>query len=162
MINEDDINNLVQAYKLLKYKFVGVFAADNFLPNLSLNSFIIENVSTSQPIGTHWTPICQKNGDYNFADPSGPNPLSQKFLHNRLPSSAGKLQTSYELIRNQPIKNRNSILYGLFCIYVAHWCERNGKDEWCWIDTFCASYDALTLLTWFDEISFLKLFFSKN
>ena len=54
-MDEDEINNLVQACKLLKYKFRGVFAADNFPVNLSHNSFIIVNVSTSQSIGTHWT-----------------------------------------------------------------------------------------------------------
>ena len=40
-MDEDEINNLVQACKLLKYKFRGVFAADNFHVNLFHNSFII-------------------------------------------------------------------------------------------------------------------------
>ena len=70
-MDEDEINNLVQACKLLKYKFRGVFAADNFPVNLSHNSFIIVNVSTSQSIGTHWTLFCRRNGKYIFADPLG-------------------------------------------------------------------------------------------
>ena len=59
-MDENQINNFVQGCKLLKYKFVGVFAADNFSVNLSHTKFIIVNVSTSQSIGTHWTLICRK------------------------------------------------------------------------------------------------------
>ena len=55
-MDEDEINNLDQACKLLlKYTFRSLFAADNFPVILSHNSFIIVNVSTSQSIGTHWT-----------------------------------------------------------------------------------------------------------
>ena len=62
-MDENEINNLVQACKLLKYKFRGVFAANNFPVNLSHNSFILVNVSTSQSIGTHWTLFCRRNGN---------------------------------------------------------------------------------------------------
>ena len=120
-MDEDEINNLVQRCKLLKHKFHGVFAADNFPLSLSQNSFIIVNVSTSQTIGTHWTPICRKNGKYIFADPLGQNLTSYKHLHNRLASSDGNIQTVFELLRNQPIQKPNSILCGLFCIYIAHY-----------------------------------------
>ena len=120
-MDEDEINNLVQGCKRLKYKFHGVFAADNFPLHLSQNSFIIVNVSTSQSIGTHWILICRRNGDYIFADPLGQNLNSYKHLHNRLVSSAGNIQTVYELLRNQPIQKPNSILCGLFCIYIAHY-----------------------------------------
>ena len=102
-MDEDEINNLVQRCKLLKHKFHGVFAADNFPLSLSQNSFIIVNVSTSQTIGTHWTLNCRKNGKYIFADPLGQNLTSNKHLHNRLVSSAGNIQTVFALLRNQPI-----------------------------------------------------------
>ena len=72
-MDEDEINNLVQACKLLKYKVRVVFAADNFTVNVSHNSFIIVNVSTSQSIGTHWTLFCRRNGKYIFADQLGQN-----------------------------------------------------------------------------------------
>ena len=120
-MDEDEFNNFVQGCKLLKYKSHGVFAADNFLLQLSQNSFIIVYVSTSQSIGTHWIFICLKNGDCIFADPLGQNLTSYKHLHNRLVSSAGNIQTVYELLRNQPIQKPNSILCGLFCIYIAHY-----------------------------------------
>ena len=120
-MDEDEINNLVQACTLLKYKFRGVFAADNFPVNLSHNSFIIVNVSTSQSVGRHWTLFCQRNGKYIFADPVGQNLASYKQLHNRLASSADKIQTVYELLRYQPIQKPESLLCGLFCIYIAHY-----------------------------------------
>ena len=120
-MDEDEINNLVQACKLLKYKFRGVFAADNFPVNLSHNSFIIVNVSTSQSIGTHWTFFCRRKEKYIFADPHGQNLASYKHLHNRLASSADKIQTVYESLRYQPIQKPNSLLCGLFCIYIAHY-----------------------------------------
>ena len=31
------------------------------------------------------------------------------------------IQNVYEVLRNQPIQTQNSILCGLFCIYVAHY-----------------------------------------
>ena len=40
-MDEDEINNLVQGCKRLKYKFHGVFAADNFPLHLSQNSTLL-------------------------------------------------------------------------------------------------------------------------
>ena len=71
LMDENEINNLVQACKLLKYKFQSVFESDNFPINPSHNSFIIVNVSTSQSIETHWALFCRRNGKYIFADPLG-------------------------------------------------------------------------------------------
>ena len=119
-MDEDEINNLVHGCKRLKYKFHGVFAADNFPLQLSENSFITVNVLTSQSIGKHWILICQRDRKYIFADPMGKNLTSYKFLHNRLASSVDNIQTVYELLRNQAIQKPNSILFGLFCIFIAH------------------------------------------
>ena len=94
---------------------------DNFPLHLSQNSFIIVNASTSQSIGTHWILIYRRNGDYIFADSLGQNLTSNKHLHNRLVSSAGNIQTVYEFLKNQPIQKANSILCGIFCIYIAHY-----------------------------------------
>ena len=124
-MDEDEINSLIQACKLLKYKFFGVFAADNFALKLPQNRFIIVNVSSSDSIGTHWTLLCRKNGNYIFADPLGQKLTSYKCLNNRLASAALDIQNVYELLRNQPIQTQNSILCGLFCIYVAHYIYNN-------------------------------------
>ena len=72
-MDEDEINTFVQACKFLKYKFRGVFAVDNCPVKLSHISFIIENVSTSQSMGTHWTLICRRYRKYISADPLGKN-----------------------------------------------------------------------------------------
>ena len=124
-MDEDEINSLIQACKLLKYKFCGVFAADNFPLKLSQNRFIIVNVPSSDSIGTHWTLLCRKNGNYIFADRLGQKLTSYKCLYNRLASAALDIQNVYELLRNQPIQTQNSILCGLFCIYVAHYIYNN-------------------------------------
>ena len=124
-MDEDEINSLIQACKLLKYNFCGVFAADNFSLKLSQNRFIIVNVSSSDSIGTHWTLLCRKNGNYIFADPLGQKLTSYKYLYNRLASAALDIQNVYELLRNQPIQTQNSILCGSFCIYVAHYIYHN-------------------------------------
>ena len=128
MMDENQINNFVQECKILKYKFVGVFAADNFPVNLSHNKFISVNISTSRSIGTHWTLICRKNGDYVFADPLGQNITSYKRLHNRLFSSVVDIRTVYELLRNQPIQKPNSLMCGLFCVKITHYLS-DGKED---------------------------------
>ena len=53
-MDEDEITSPIQACKLLKYK-------------LSQIRFIIVNVSSSDSIGTHWTLLCRKKGNYIFA-----------------------------------------------------------------------------------------------
>ena len=124
-MDEDEINSLIQACKLLKYEYCGVFAADNFPLKLSKNRSIIMNVSSSDSIGTHWTLLYRKNGNYIFADPLGQKLTSYKCLYNRLASAALDIQNVYELLRNQPIQTEYFILCGLFCIYVAHYIYNN-------------------------------------
>ena len=108
-------NKQPDSIKLLKYKFCGFSAADNFPLKLLQNILIIVNVSSSDSIWTHWTLLCRKNGNYTFADPLGQKLTSYKYLYNRLASAALDVQNVYELRRNQPIQTQNSILYGWFC-----------------------------------------------
>ena len=68
-MDEDNLNSLIQRCSELKNKFRGVYAADNFPTNLTDNSFIIVNISTSASIGTHWILLCQKDKKIIFADP---------------------------------------------------------------------------------------------
>ena len=86
------------------------------------------NVSSFDSIGTHWTLLCRKNGNYIFADPLGQKLTSYKCLYNRLASAVLDIQNVYELLRNQPIQTQNSILCGLFCIYVAHFIYKNTEN----------------------------------
>ena len=106
-MDEGEISRLIQACKLLKNNICGVFAADIFPLKLLQNRFIIVNVSSSDSIGTHWTLLCRK--------------AITQCLYNRLASTALAIQNVYELLRNNLIQKQNSILCGLFCIYVAHY-----------------------------------------
>ena len=72
-MNKDEVNDLIQRCKLLKHKFLGFFAANNFPKILQPNSFIIVNASMSDNAGTHWLLLCvkKKNKNLIFADPLG-------------------------------------------------------------------------------------------
>ena len=70
-MSEDEVIDLMQRCKLLKHKFLGVCAANNFPKLLQLNSFIIVNASTSDNAGTHWLLLCVKNTNLIFAGPLG-------------------------------------------------------------------------------------------
>ena len=50
-MNEDQNHLQVKECKHLKFKFRGVYAADNYPLNLPVNSFIIVNASRADSIG---------------------------------------------------------------------------------------------------------------
>ena len=119
MMDEDDINDLIQGCKTLKYKFHGVFAANNFPEKMNRNSFLIVNAATAENIGTHWLLLYRKNNQLLFANPLGRPISSYKHLYQRI-ISVGNNHNIYQLLENQPIESANSKLCGLFCIYIAH------------------------------------------
>ena len=119
MMDEDDINGLIQGCKTLKYKFHGVFAANNFPEKMNRNSFLIVNAATAENIGSHWLLLCRNNNQLLFADPLGQPISSYKHLNQRI-VSVGSNHNIYQLLENQPIQRANSKLCGLFCIYIAH------------------------------------------
>ena len=53
-MDEDHIHLQVKKCKHLKFKFRGVYVADNYPINLPANSFIIVNESRADSIGSHW------------------------------------------------------------------------------------------------------------
>ena len=118
-MDEDNLNSLIQRCSELKYKFRGVYAADNFCNQLNRQQLHYSQYSTSASIGTHWILLCQKDQKIIFADPLGQTLSSYKHLQSRIVSNFN-VNTVYELLRNQPIQKQNSILCGLFCIYIAH------------------------------------------
>ena len=78
-MDKDDINDLNQRCALLKHKFLGVFAANNFPQKLKPNSFLIVNAATAESFGTRWLLLCQKEEDQLiFADPLGHSISSYK------------------------------------------------------------------------------------
>ena len=118
-MNEHEVINLILRCKLLKHKFLGVFAANKFPKILQTNSFIIVNASTSDNAGTHWLLLCVKNKKLIFADPLGQPILIYKDVYRRLVSIQGDVQLC-QVLENQPIQSRDSKLCGLFCVYFAH------------------------------------------
>ena len=59
-MDEDQINIHVQKCRHLKIKFRGVYAADNYPSNLTVNSFIILNASRADSIGSHWVTLAKR------------------------------------------------------------------------------------------------------
>ena len=118
-MNEDEVNDLIQRCKLLKHKFLGVFAANIFPKVLQPNSFIIVNASTSDYAGTHWLLLCVKYKNLIFADPLGQPIFFYKDLYRRLVSTQVDVQLC-QVLENQPIQIQDSKLCGLFCNYIAH------------------------------------------
>ena len=102
-MDEDNLNFLLQRCSELKYKFRGVYAADNFPTNFTDNSFVLVNISMSASVGTPWILLCRKDQKIIFADPLGQTLSSYKHLQSRTASNFN-VNTVYELLRNQPIQ----------------------------------------------------------
>ena len=111
------LQDLIQNCKQLKYKFLGVFAADNFPPHIPNNIFMIVNTSKSDSSGTHWIVICNKRNVLYFADPLG-LPLWQ--YTNKFEQLNEKFNQVIELMTNFPMQDSNSTMCGSFMIYIAH------------------------------------------
>ena len=105
-MNENEVNDLIQHCKLLKHKFLGVFAANNFPKILQPNSFTRVNASASDNAGIHWLLICVKNKNLIFADPLGQPILFYKNVYRRLVSTQGDVQL-FQVLENQPIQSRD-------------------------------------------------------
>ena len=65
------LQDLIRNCNHLKYKFLGVFAADNFPPHIPNNIFMIVNTSNSDSLGTHWIVIYNSRNVLYYADPLG-------------------------------------------------------------------------------------------
>ena len=115
-MDEVQLSRLIKRCKKLKFKFKGVFAADNF-PPLARNTFQIVNASEASSIGTHWTLICNRSNLIIFADPLGLNLNFYRKIYKRILSLYDKVN---EILANNPIQPSNSDECGLYCIYIVH------------------------------------------
>ena len=107
MIDEVELWRLINRCVHLKYKFAGVYAADNFPLYIDCQSFLIVNSDKANQKGTHWILLGRKkDDDLVFADPLG------------LPIHYYKRVR--ELIK-EPLQKLSSDLCGLYCIYIAHY-----------------------------------------
>ena len=82
-MDEDQIYIHVQKCKHLKFKFRGVYAADNYPLNLPVNSFIIVNASRADSIGSHWVMLAKRYA-YPVADPLALPLTAYKDIFSRL------------------------------------------------------------------------------
>ena len=111
-----EIFTLVQKFHHLKHKFMGVFAADNFL-KLKPESFIIVNASESSESGTHWLLLCRRRNKVHFADPLGYTLEYYQEVFKRVCRMFSQIN---EVFKSQPIQPIDSVICGLYCIYIAH------------------------------------------
>ena len=126
-MDEDQIHHQVKKCKHLKFKFRGVYAADNYPLNLQTNTFIIVNASRSNSIGTHWV-VLSKRFAYPiiyFADPLALPLTTYKDIFNRL-QQCEDLEIMMDIMEHRrdiqsPLQSSDSQLCGLFCIYIVHY-----------------------------------------
>ncbi len=113
-MDEAELFHLVQQCKHLKFRFRGVFAADNFPKTMRNGSFMIVNASKANHPGTHWTLIFRFQKNYHFADPLGLPLDCYKNIKLRL--SPKKVSEVLRATRIQPLTSDNC---GLVCIFIA-------------------------------------------
>ena len=117
MIGEEGLWELINRCKFLKYKFAGVYAANNFPTRLDQNTFVIVNSDNSDEAGRHWLFYCKNTEDYVFGDPLGLQLRNYPNINKRLAYADLNIK---ELI-DYPLQKPTSKLCGLYCIYIAHY-----------------------------------------
>ena len=117
MIDEQELFSFINKCKHLKYKFQGVYAADNFPSSLKENTFVIINSDKSNQLGTHWLLLCNRCNKYLFGDPLGLPLTYYPHICKRL-FYADTVVT--EIIKD-PLQKFDSTLCGFYCIYIAHY-----------------------------------------
>ena len=113
------ITKLIHRCKHLKHQFCGIFPA-NLAFNTILkrdNTFMIVNASNSDQPGTHWLLFAQAGGQIFFADPLGRSLHNYTHVYKKMRRS---IHEGNQILMNKPIQSANSVLCGLYCIYVAH------------------------------------------
>ena len=123
-MDEHQIFLMIQKCPVLRFRHKGVFAANNFPVVLPNDSFVIVNASTSNLPGSHWLLYYNKSSRYHFADPLGIPMENYHDIHIRLLAVHNSIQ---EILRDDPIQPSDSVLCGLYCIYVAHAVFSNYK-----------------------------------
>ena len=139
MIGEIGLWEIIHKCQHLKFKFSGVYAADNFPVILDTNTFVIVNSDKSVSDGTHWLLYCNRENEFAFADPLGLPLRFYKNIHQRLASAPFAIT---ELIHHQ-LQHPTSSFCGLYCIYIAH-C------------VFSSYYPCVPLVTEDDLLRFMK------
>ena len=126
-MDEDQIHLQVKKCKPLKFKFRGVYAADNYPLNLQTNTFIIVNASRSKSIGSHWVVLAKRYAYpiIHFADPLALPLTTYKDIFNRL-QHCEDLEIMMDIMEHRrdiqsSLQSSESQICGLFCIYIVHY-----------------------------------------
>ena len=126
-MDEDQIHLQVKKCKHLKFKFRGVYAADNYPLNLQTITFIFVNASRSNKIGTHWVVLAKRYAYpiIYFADPLALPLTTYKDIFDRL-QQCKDLKIMMDIMEHRrdiqsPLQSSDSQLSGLFCIYIVHY-----------------------------------------
>ena len=126
-MDEDQIHLQVKKCKHLKFKYRGVYAADNYPLNLQTNTFIIVNASRSNSIGTHWVVLAKRYAYpiIYFANPLALPLTTYKDIFNRL-QQCEDLEIMMDIMEDRrdiqsPLQSSVSQLCGFFCIYIVHY-----------------------------------------
>ena len=116
-MDELDLLRSLTKCKHLKYRFAGVYAADNFPLILVGNTFMIINSDKSDREGTHWLLLCNRNGEHVFVEPLA---LPMHY-YNHVCERLSYADFGVKEILKLPMQKQKSNLCGLFCIYIAHY-----------------------------------------
>ncbi len=113
-MDSDQLATLVKRIPGLKFKFIGVFAADNF-PVLPSGKFQIINTQKSNDFGLHWVLIANRGGEIIFGDPLAFRLEFYQSIFQRASQYYAKIRE----IVTTPLQEWSSIACGQYCVYIA-------------------------------------------
>ena len=137
-MDEEQIAELVDKCQQLKFKFMGVYAADNF-PTMKDNSFQVVNASKSTSSGSHWLLFCRRGGEIIFGDPLGFKMEVYDAVYRRVI----KLYDNVHELLHVQLQPLDSNACGLYCLYLAH-------------EVFSSRYPRITFIGENDLYRFVK------
>ena len=115
-MDEVQLTTVIRRCKHLKYKKRGILAAYNFSIPLPDN-FIIINSDTADIGGSHWLLLCNRSGEYLFAEPIGLPIHFNDHICKRLSYADFGIK---EVIK-EPLQKLSSNNCGLYCVYIAYY-----------------------------------------
>ena len=116
MIDELHLLLLISRCKNLENKFAHVHAGDNFPLLLEENNFIIVNSDRADSEGAHWFVLCNKHGDFSFADPLGLPAHYYNYIYHQLSLVDWAIRDCWSTTAGTNQKN-----CGLYFVYIAHY-----------------------------------------
>ena len=120
-MDEDYIARLIKNSPRLKFEFGGIYPADKFPILLPNNTFVIVNSEISNRAEKHWIVWSNVKGTLNFADPLGPDLILHYLsIAKRISTIPIQSQQTLKDATKSPLQIQNSKLFGLYCIYIAH------------------------------------------